>query len=119
MTDPALSARGVRWGLGCTPAKLTMATRNQLEMIVTATNQSKETLDTERHRISVSSDSGGHPGRFFGNGHHDKKWRALPPGESVSETWNIGETMLPKAGDSIITITHEGAKASCSVHVDP
>ena len=96
-----------------------MATRDQLTLQVAATNDSKEMRDAKRERMRISSNVGGTPGRFFGNGHHDKRWRALPPGESVSESYMLGTNLLLEAGDIVISVESEGAKATCSVHVDP
>lgn len=96
-----------------------MATRGELKVEVAATNDSKEMLDAKREHMRISSNVGGKTGHFFGNGHHDKRWRALPAGDTVTESYMLGPEMLLKAGDITITVESDGAKATCLVHVDP
>jgi hypothetical protein len=117
--DASLSKRGIRWGLSCTPAKLTMATRDQLNVEIKATNETRETLDTLRHWLSFKNEGNGRLSMAFGNGHRDKKWTALPPGETLTESRMMGESLLPRVGDIQIALFSDGATATCTVHVDP
>ncbi|MBL8741730.1 MAG: hypothetical protein JNK04_11570 [Myxococcales bacterium] len=119
VVDASLSKRGIRWGLSCTPAKLTMATRDKLNVEISATNETKETLDTLRQRLSFKNEGRARLSFAFGNGHRDKKWTALPPGETLTESRAMGEALLPRTGDIEITLFNDGATATCTVHVDP
>ena len=91
----------VKVELTADPLQFTMAERKNFKISIAATNQGDEVIDPELHRAKLFIN-----GKesivwmlAIGNGAREKKWFALPPGETVSLTWpTLGESLLPNAG---------------------
>jgi hypothetical protein len=122
---------GVRWRLEAAPALLTMAQLEQFQLTVRATNQGTSTVDPQHMGCGQGSNpclssswrlNGGADfalGLAFGNGVREQRWSALPPGETVSDSRRMGESLFSAPGRYTITYQHGSATASAEVIVKP
>jgi len=109
MADTAIELQ-----LRAEPARLTVATRNRLQLSVTATNVGTEVIDPELHRaeLRVNGKPSSAFGLAIGNGKRDPSWFALPPGESVSMTWSsLGDALFTDAGEYTLQLALDDREA--------
>jgi len=83
------------------PWQLTMSSRKNFRISITATNRGGTTIDPELHRakLFVNGNEAHVWNLAIGNGKREAKWSALGPAETVSMTWSsMGEALLPAPG---------------------
>ncbi len=103
------------------PERLRMAEREDFRLEITAFNDGDEVADT--HRDGLGLDVNGESSTSFrlnwGNGHRDRRWRALAPGERVVETRPFGTAFFRAAGEHILVLKRDGVEvARVAVVVD-
>lgn len=97
------------------PARLTLANRKRFVLRVTVRNTGTQLVDPE---INVSElKVNGTPSKDWnmalGNSGRPAKWRALPPGDTVTgAVAGIADELFPAPGDYTLTLTVSGVPAA-------
>ena len=104
------------------PPHATMAERNTLEIGLRVTNRSDHTIEPHLHLCKLLVD--GLRSMVFsgavGNGMRPHKWRQLPAGENVQQSWALGQDLFDHPGDYTLELELEGVhSAPVQVHIDP
>lgn len=101
-------APSITWSLTATAAELPMSARAQWRLQIAATNQGDATVNPQRHRLSFFVD--GRPSAVtdmaFGNGGMVREWLALPPGATVRDARELGESLFTAPGDHEIAMRY-------------
>ena len=117
----AVSASGLRWELVALPTRLTMADRASFLLRRQVTNDGTAAADAMHASASfaVGGASSMELDLAFGNGARESQWSALPPGVTVFDDRDMGESLFPAPGDYTITMSTDGVTVGTTVHVDP
>lgn len=119
--EPEVSASGLRWTITAHPARLTMAERATFRLRRTATNEGIGPLDAMHSsaQFTLNGEASMALDLAFGNGAREMRWTAVPPGESVFDEREMGESLFPAPGTYRIAMTVEGTTSTVEVRVDP
>lgn len=119
--EPEVSASGLRWTITAHPARLTMAERATFRLRRTATNEGSGPLDAMHSSatFTFNGEASMALDLAFGNGAREMRWTAVPPGESVFDEREMGESLFPAPGTYRIAMTVEGTTSTAEVRVDP
>jgi hypothetical protein len=105
------------------PRDLSMSTRGEFQVGISATNRGAATLEPEleRARLLVNGEDSLAWSDAILNGHREASWFELPPGESVSMSWgSMGGIFFPGPGAYTLKLTlRELDIAPVVVHVRP
>ena len=96
-----MKAEMIKVALTAEPLQFTMSERKNFKISIAATNQGDEVVNPELYRakLSINGEDSIVWMLAIGNGAREKKWFALPPGETVSLTWpSLGESLFPNPG---------------------
>lgn len=109
MTTPQL-----RVELEVQPAQITMAKRKDALVRMTVTNLGTTTKDFELglSELKVDGEVSKAWSMSLNNSGHPKTWRALPPGERVSQAAALGEELFAKPGDYTVELIVAGVAAT-------
>jgi hypothetical protein len=102
------------------PATIATAKLGELMIAFTVKNLGTQTIDPQLNasELRVNGVVSQDWNMALGNSGHEKRWRALPPGETVSGRWPLGNELFPKPGDYTVTLTVMGVtSAQMTVHV--
>lgn len=96
------------------PKQVTPANRADFLVGFTVTNAGTEVLDPDLNRshLLVNGAAAKPWNMALGNSGHEKKWRALPPGESVSGRWHLADELFPTPGDYQLVLEVMGVKSA-------
>lgn len=102
------------------PLRLAMKERGRFRIGVVAANPSGHVIDPELHRMQllVNGQASQLWSDTIGNGRHEEKWFALPPGESVAATWSTLGPMLFAVPGRYTLALRIGNKVGKPVEVD-
>ena len=103
-----------------TPGQLTAANRDSLMITATVKNLGATLIDPQLNlsELKVNRTVSKDWNLALGNSGHPKKWRALPPGESVSGSYAKMFELFPKPGDYTLVLVVSGvASAPVAIHV--
>ena len=105
------------------PRQLGMSQRGSFKLTLSATNTGGQVANPELHRaeLQVNGQRSQVFGLAVGNGKREARWYALPPGETVSQTWSsLGESLFPHPGEYALVLGHRGSQAKpVQVQVQP
>lgn len=119
----------IAWELTAEPsAILPMARRGDFALWIVAHNVSPGVTDTSRDGLSyeVNGVESTMLEMAFGNGGRERRWGALPPGETVREARggrsdpSFGESLFPRPGDYHVVARQRGhVVATLDVRIAP
>jgi len=120
-SEPEASAAGLRWTITAHPAHLTMAQRATFRLRRTATNEGSGPLDAMHSsaQFTLNGEASMALDLAFGNGARESLWSALPPGRTVFDEREMGDSLFPAPGTYVITMTVDGQTSSVEVVVRP
>jgi hypothetical protein len=104
----------IQTSLRAEPTSLTVDTRDQLRVTLSATNVGTEIVDPELHRAQLLVNGQRSQAFAFavGNGRREAKWYALPPGDTVEMTWStLGERLFDGPGEYSLVLSFDGREA--------
>ena len=104
------------------PATVTAATRAQFMVGFTVRNLGTEVLDPQLDlsELRVNGALATAWNMALMNSGHERKWRALPPSDTVSGRWRLAAELFPEPGDYTLVLTVSGVtSAAVDVHVTP
>jgi hypothetical protein len=104
------------------PVRLTMKERAKFMVGVEVTNHGETTAETHL-ATGCTLTVNGQPALAWnlaiGNGAREPSWYELPPGQTVSLSWPLGEALFDKPGDYHLVMTLGQQQASADVEVTP
>lgn len=109
----------VTWKLEVEPADVPLADLSSVTIRYHVTNQSEAPVDAKAYALEWRVDAAASQqlGNAFGNGGYERKWHALPPGESLHDS-RKGMKLVDVAGDHVISLHHLGREvARATLHV--
>lgn len=112
---------GLRWQISAHPARLTMAQRARFRLRRSVTNRAREARDAMRStaEFTLNGESSMALNMAFGNGARESVWAELPPGRTVFDEREMGESLFPAPGTYVIEMTVDGETSSVEVVVRP
>ena len=117
MTPPAITVE-----LIAEPTNLSAAHFDDFTVGFTVRNLGQSTLDPELNlsELRVNGAVSHDWGMALMNSGHERKWKALPPGDSVGGKWPLARELFPHPGDYRLVLTVQGvSSAPVDVHVTP
>ena len=90
------------------PTQLTMAERDKFKVGVEVTNRGKIAVDPHLStgcELTVNGDPSMVWNLAIGNGTREPSWYSLPPGQTATMSWPLGEDLFPKPGDYHLVMT--------------
>lgn len=102
------------------PATVATAQLGEMMIAFTVRNLGTQTIDPQLNasELRVNGKVAADWNMALGNSGHEKKWHALPPGDTISGRWPLGKELFATAGDYTVTLTVMGvASAPVTVHV--
>ena len=119
--SPAPNTQGLHWTISAHPARLTMAQRARFRLRRSVTNRARETRDAlhSMAEFTLTGESSMTLNMAFGNGARESLWAELPPGRTVFDEREMGESLFPAPGTYRIEMTVEGETSSVTVVVRP
>ncbi|MCE9579034.1 MAG: hypothetical protein K8W52_38270 [Deltaproteobacteria bacterium] len=119
--DVATSARGLRWQLRAVPPRLTMKDRAAFRLRIEVTNTAAAPVDASDGYATFTLDGQASQALdlAFGNGGREARWRALPPGDTVSDERAMGEDLFPAPGAYAISAAIDGVRVATTIEVLP
>jgi hypothetical protein len=125
---PTVTGR-IAWELAAAPsASFPMSKRGEFELWIVARNGGPTVEDTERDALSyeVNGRTSLMLALAFGNGGRDRRWAALPPGQTLREARGgktdptFGESLFPTPGEYRLTLRQgDRVVATLGVRVVP
>jgi archaellum component FlaG (FlaF/FlaG flagellin family) len=96
-----------------TPSKFNLADIGKVQIAMQVLNTGAEIIDADAHLFDLQVN--GEPSMVWslsGNGIREAKWSALPPGESVSRTWDsLAAGLFPAIGIYKLQLSWNGKMA--------
>jgi len=125
----AAATATIAWDLTAEPSTaFPMRKRGEFELWIVARNDAPTIADTERNalRYEVNGQDSMMLTMAFDNGARDRRWRALPPGETLREARGgsgdptFGQELFPAPGDYHLRLRRDGqVVAGLDVRVSP
>jgi hypothetical protein len=119
-----ITADPIEWQLTTPVTTFPMGDRGAFELWIVAHNAGTPPADTRRNGLEYLVN--GQPSRMlamaFGNGGRERRWAALPPGETVREARggptdpSFGQGLFPAPGDYDFTLQQDG-RVVAKLHV--
>lgn len=120
-SEPEASASGLRWTITAHPAQLTMAEQARFRLRRSVTNEGSEPRDAMRlmAEFTLNGEASMELNMAFGNGARESLWAELPPGRTVFDEREMGESLFPAPGTYVIAMTVDGETSRVEVVVRP
>lgn len=96
------------------PLELSMSTRGEFEIGISATNRGTTTIDPAlyRTRLLINDEDSLPFSDAIGNGVREREWFELAPGETVSMSWpSMGEIFFPVPGTYTLKLNLGGVES--------
>lgn len=118
---PAPNTEGLRWRITAHPARITMAQRGTFRLRRSVTNTAREPRDAMHSmaEFTMNGESSMELNMGFGNGARESIWSELPPGRTVFDEREMGESLFPAPGTYVIEMTVDGETSTVEVVVRP
>jgi hypothetical protein len=118
-TSPAMqSTLAVK--LLASPTQLTMADRPKFMIGVEVVNNGATAVDPNLStgcELTVNGAPSMAWNLAIGNGAREPSWYSLPPGQTATMSWPLGEELFPKPGNYHLVMTLDGRQSTADVHV--
>lgn len=117
----AAPASSLRWELIARPMRLRMSQRARFVLRRQVTNTGTTAADamTRSASFTVNGAPSMDLDMAFGNGARETLWAALPPGRTVFDEREMGESLFPAPGQYTLAMTVDGATSTVRVAVGP
>jgi hypothetical protein len=102
------------------PTQLTMADRKKFMIGVEVVNHGATAVDPHLStgcELTVNGDPSMVWNLAIGNGTREPSWYSLPPGQTATMSWPLGEDLFPRPGDYHLVMTLDGQQSTADVHV--
>lgn len=103
------------------PARLALADRASFQIGIEAKNRGAAPVDPKLHEAVLTANGA----RVYAwdlaiqNGIHDASWTALPPGQTISASWALGDALFERPGTYELVLAHGGQRSAARVEVTP
>ncbi len=131
VTPTARDQLGIEWTLTTSASPVAVADLVHFEIAIAATNTGGDTIDPQYMGCVEASEPCLASGwkldgaesmalnLTFGNGGREARWRALPPGDTVTDRRIMGDSLELAPGDHTISFDHGEARVEVTVTVTP
>ena len=107
--------------LRANPSALAMAERPRFQVGFEITNRSASVIDPKAWDAVLLVNGQRAPAWDLAvqNGAHDDTWTHLPPSQTISMSWPLGEALFEAPGDYHLVLQLAGAESKVDVRVTP
>jgi hypothetical protein len=102
------------------PTRLSMAERSKFLVGVEVVNHGSTAVDPQLStgcRLTVNGEPSMAWNLAIGNGAREATWYRLPPGETATMSWPLGDELFDEPGDYRLVMTLAGQQSTADVHV--
>lgn len=101
------------------PTQLTLAERDKFMVGLEITNRGKVAVDPQAAtgELTVNGERSMAWSLAIGNGAREPSWNSLPPGQTISMSWPLGDALFDKPGSYHLVLSLGGQQATADVRV--
>jgi hypothetical protein len=103
------------------PAKLALSDRASFRIGIEARNRGSAPIDPKLHDAVLTANGK----RVYAwdlaiqNGIHDESWTQLPPGQTITASWALGDALFEQPGTYALELALGAARSAARVEVTP